>query len=638
MEFNWEIDEDQTELNDPSDPNQGQNNRRRRLILLIGLTLTVALVGGGLYGWIRLEDQRTKNRIQTTIDLQVEAAMTGDGDRFFAGFSDTLGFRSWLMHPIFFQYWEGNPTIIDLDFQTNEIWALTEWELPGEPNRQRYLFFDNTQGTPQLISTSLTYWGSSERFEQPWGSLDLYRPDLPLEEELSRKIGQMLEERCGEECPTLSIELRPTPTLGENQSSLQIPSPHVYGLTPVGQPVAAYWEMVENRIADIFRQETIRVAIPERLAQPFEPIELGYEIAFPNRQVDLVTYDPEEIDFNQMMPQVDAIFFDPTLETVISGHLLDLTPFTARPTEFDRLDLYAQLWAAPWWEDRLWYIPIDAEISLVYADPKFFRDAGVDFPAVSSLEGGWDWTVLEETMVELTQSGGLKWGMVGRDPDLLLSAAYNSANRCEEVVTVRCNLTLTPADLEVAFDLYAQHNGIISISTEGNISERNSSYLSEASISSGKTALWISYPEKYETYLDSRNVTILPFPRSDHSASISPLRLRGAAISAHSEYPHTAWEFINYLSYQQIGPRRIPLRPSVANASRFWQNIPEPLGTFMRDTFPASRPVRLGENEYFSDELLRAIEDGSRTPTEAANSRRKLNWFDQKSNPTGIAR
>ena len=638
MEFNWEIDEDQTELNDPSDPGQDQNNRRRRVILIISLAMTLVLIGGGLYGWIRLEDQRTKNRIQTSIDLQVEAATVGDGDRFFAGFSDTLGFRSWLIHPIFFQYWEGNPTVIDLDFQANEIWALTEWEVPGEPNRQRYLFFDNGQGTPQLISTSLTYWGTSERLEQPWGSLDLYRPDLPLEEELSKRIGQMLEEHCGQNCPVLAVELRPTPTLGENPSSLQVPSPHVYGLTPTGQPAATYWEMLESRIADIFRQEMIRVAIPERLERTFEPIVQGYETAFPNRQVDLVMYDPDEIDLKQIMPQVDAIFFDPTLEAVISGHLLDLTPFTTRPTEFDRLDLYAQLWAAPWWEDRLWYIPIDAEISLIYADPEFFRDAGVDFPAMSSPTDGWDWAGLEETMLGLTQVGGLSWGLVGRDADLLLSAAYNSANRCEEVVTVRCSLTLARPDLEAAFELYAKHNEIIFIAPDGSLSERDTFYLSEASISSGKTAVWISYPEKYETNLDSRKVTVLPFPRSDHSAGISPLRVRGASISAHSQHPHTTWEFINYLSYQQIGLRRIPLRPSVANSNRFWQNIPEPLGTFMRDSFPASRPVRLGEDEHFSDEILRSIEDGSRTPAAAANSRRTLNWFDQQSTPTGIAR
>ena len=625
MEFNWDIDEDEANYDNRSGGPPNEDNRsRRRLFLLGGIALGLVLLVASIYWWINLEDRRTRDRIQAIINLQQEAIDAGDGDLFFGGFTDTLSVQINMLHPDLLSYWGGAPKLVDLDFQGNEIWALTEWEVDGEAPRQKYIFFNNESGSPQLISNSLLYWGETTATEFSWGKLTTFQPDTVLAAPIGEHIESFLRSVCGSTCPQIDIHLLPSVELNGDRSTLFLLSPHVFGLQADGTPVDAYWTMLESRIVDKYREGTVRFAVPIVSGLNLEPIATTYSTLNQGRQIEIVQYDASTTDLTQLAKEVDGFIFDPTLELVLSGSLVNLSAMTVPETDFDRLDLYAQLWLAPFWKDGLWFMPLDAEMSLIFADPNFFRRANVPLPDGNA----WDWQEFGQTITALNEKGGYEWGVVARDPDLLISAAAIDANRCIEPVTVRCTIEFGRDERATALDFYEAHASIISIAPPGSVKDRTNHFLTQSSISTGRSALWISYPYRYETDLTTRNAVVLPFPGAEHSAGIPILRVRGAAVSSYSDIPQSTWEWINYLSYHRLESlRRIPVRPSVAGDINFWETMPEPLGSAIRDSFPASRPVRLGDDEQFNYELLTQIKDGQLSPAEAAGRSSSHQWF-----------
>lgn len=154
-------------------------------------------------------------------------------------------------------------------------------------------------------------------------------------------------------------------------------------------------------------------------------------------------------------------------------------------------------------------------------------------------------------------------------------------------------------------------------------------FTKSASISTGETGMWVSTPILYESYLDSRKARVLAFPATDFSAGVSPLKVEGAVISAHSEGPISAREWINFMTHQPtiISGREIPLRPSLAEGTAFWTRFPEPLGSVTRNAFSASRPIRLGDEIYFDLEILEKVGNGELTPEEGLNAAQNPTWF-----------
>jgi ABC-type glycerol-3-phosphate transport system substrate-binding protein len=122
---------------------------------------------------------------------------------------------------------------------------------------------------------------------------------------------------------------------------------------------------------------------------------------------------------------------------------------------------------------------------------------------------------------------------------------------------------------------------------------------------------------------------VVPFPGSDRFDGITPLTVGGSFINSSSQYPRATWEWLQYLTYQNLNrqQRLVPARPSVAAQNAYWIILPQPLSNAMRTAFPFARPITIDEQALFSWEQLTAVASGERTPQEAALIRPRTPWF-----------
>jgi ABC-type glycerol-3-phosphate transport system substrate-binding protein len=111
---------------------------------------------------------------------------------------------------------------------------------------------------------------------------------------------------------------------------------------------------------------------------------------------------------------------------------------------------------------------------------------------------------------------------------------------------------------------------------------------------------------------------------------VTPLWLHGSLISRHSPRPFAVWQWLKFLSTQQVAPhlRLVPARTSVVASSNYWQNLPDRLRSVMLPAFSNGRPVLIEEQSLFTWEQLAALVAGEMTPEEAARFRR-VRWFDK---------
>lgn len=626
MEFNWDVDESEDEalpvVHKPDDPNPRQVSR-----LLIIVCIVAALIAAGGLGtawWLDREDQRLENRIQAVLDLQTEAVQQGDGPLFFAGFDQNSDYKLNMLHPQTLTYWQNGPQVEHVDFDRDSLWVRAGAEVDGEL-RYKTLFLDNSTGTPILQSDSARFWVRLEERETAWGTLQINQVDLQWEDEITAAIETALNQHCATPCPIEIVSIQKELSTTADPNVALIPSPHIHGLDQDGNLLPSYWEMLENRIIDSLRLQPVTIAVPENDLSAILSVRFTYEFENPGRKIEVITYNEKEPLPEDIFLEADVVLYQPTLDDILAGNILNLTSMVINAHDDLSKDVYAQLWASPWWEDRIWFIPLTAELPLIYLDSKTFNTANLPIPDPIS----WDWAGFEQLLIDLTGPVGKNHGLVSLDPDILYARAYQLGNRCRRPITVWCDIFLDPDEVLDAYQFYTDNQQRIFFPTEGSLSERLLEYNQQSSISTGQTSMWVSTPVLYESYLDSRNARVLAFPSTDYSAGVSPLKVKGLVISAHSDAQISARDWINHLTYQPTltGRRQIPLRPSVASTTGFWNRFPEPLGQVTRNAFSTSRPVRLGDELYFDLEILEQIRTGAITPEEGLKAAENLRWF-----------
>ncbi|MFT7585828.1 MAG: hypothetical protein ACI9EW_002256, partial [Cellvibrionaceae bacterium] len=617
MKFDWDIDED-AEADFLKRELEEKQPRKIRWQLFLFVFVFVSAITAASWWRITQYDGETQQFLQAAVDLQTNAVSDRDGDLYFTNYSSLPSSTYLQMHPYQIEFWMSSPEVVDFELFEDEIWVQAEWVSAENEQLYRTVFFTDVDSSIRLSVGSKAYWQTYYAAELSHGELVISERDRPYESAFQARINPILEAYCRssdllDECASISISIGPfafTPV-----DEFEFTSPRLYGLTAEGHIPESYWSYFDSHLQDLLLDTTIRFGIPSTLETKFPALVAQFEAADFGRniKVELVSYDPGIVDYVEFIKSVDGLFLEPSLDVVMSGAIQPVDDLA----EGKHLDFYAQHWASAWWQDHMWFLPIDGEMFFVSYDGSYAahaNDPQEQYP-------DWNWEEFSHVMDVYSQQEGLDWGVVAPNASILLSKAYSSDNRCpNESRPIYCSIELSTAAVEDALNFYSENSHQISIPPAGTVMDQINYFMTQASVSNGNAGMWVSRAQFFEHDRAARNSVMIAFPQSDHSPSISPLIVRGGAISSFSDSPVSTWTFIDWLSRQHItlAERTIPARPRTTAEIGFWDNLPSDIKVVMQEEFENSRPVRLGDAEHFRPEILSAVADGSQNPSMAA--------------------
>ncbi|HFQ92955.1 MAG TPA: extracellular solute-binding protein, partial [Anaerolineae bacterium] len=576
-----------------------------------------------------------------------------DGDLFFSVQADNPAWVSAQLQP-------GNQTMYRADGQISkaeahgeEVWANVTWEEDGE-RLQRIAFFRWQNGRLLHVPASNSYWGPTLREDTDWGQLSYAEIDQAWVEEIDRFTADTIAELCASGClpDKLPLTLVLTPDYSQTAvpDRLNIPSPRLVALDKNGRPANIFWEQLRGRLEAFLTPAVIRFAVPPPRVRDgqalfnYERAAAAFMAARPEITVEIVALETLPKDPAVLALEFDGAAYPPTKAMLTAGLAADLTDFAYSDPDFDRADFYEQIWRGAEWRDRLWMMPLAAQMPVLYYDETAYEQAGMPEPSLR-----WTWAEMERDIATIVaaqpENSRLTWGFLDTGLDALFSYAWNWENDCRETASVLCQRPLPPQNVTAALDWYGQR-----VNQPGQMPDLSanieellgaSAFLASSNWIGGerqfvlwnfqtsrrKAAVWVDLPVNYEHQLLLAPLGVAPFPGSDRFDGITPLWVQGAFISRQSERPYAVWQWLKFLSYQAPTPRMVPARPSVAKEIGYWQYLPRPLGNAMRAAFPFARPVTIEDQTRLTWEQVTAVASGKFTPAEAARRQPEAGWF-----------
>jgi len=656
-QFDWHIiDEEDTEM----PPDSGDAPRRKRnwgggFWLLAAVLFFLVIGGWGVTQYqLRQREAELQAQVQPLLDFEQEAFLAGDGDLFFSVQLDNPAWFSAQLRPENQAMYRAVGQISNAEAHGEEVWASVAWQEDGEL-RQRIAFFRWQNGRLLHVPTSNSYWGPTLREDTDWGQLSYAEIDQNWVQEIDQFTAETIAELCASGClqDKLPLTLVLTPDYSQTAvpDRLNIPSPRLVALDADGRPASIFWEQLRGQIEAYLTPAVIRFAVPPPLTQNGQGM-LNYERAaaqfmaeHPDITIEIVTLATSPKDLGQLALEFDGAAYQPTKSMLADGLIYDLTDYTNSDLDFDQSDFYEQIWQGAEWRDRLWMVPLAAQMPVMYYDKAAYEQAGMAQPSLR-----WTWAEMEQDVATIVaaqpEGSDLQWGFLDTGLDALFSYAYNWENSCSKRATVLCQRPLQPQNVAAALDWYSQQAGqpaqmpdlaadreellgpgSFALSSNWNASDQLF-VLWNFQTARRKAAIWVDVPVNYEYQFLLVPLGVVPFPGSGRFDGISPLWVQGAFISQQSERPYAMWQWLKFLSYQAPTSRMIPARPSVAEDVGFWKFLPLPLGNAMRAAFPFARPVTIEDQTRLTWEQVTAVTSSKLSPAEAARQQIDVGWFD----------
>ena len=655
-QFDWHIiDEEETEI----PPDNRENPRRKRnwgwgFWLLTAVLLSLVIGGWGVSQYqLRQREAELQAQVQPLLDFEREAFLAGDGDLFFSVQSDNPAWFSAQLRPDNQAMYRAKGQISNAEAHGEEVWANVTWEADGE-RLQRITFFRWQNGRFRHVPTSNSYWGPALREDTDWGQLSYAEIDQAWVEEIDRFTADTIVELCSSGCLRDKLPLTLALTTDYSQTAvpdrLHIPSPRLVALDADGRPADIFWQQLRQQIEAYLTPAVIRFAVsPPRVRDGqalfnYERAAAEFMAVHPGITVEIVALETLPEDPALLALEFDGAAYPPTKAMLTAGLIYDLTDFAVSDSNFDQADFYEQIWQGAKWRDRLWMMPLAAQMPVLYYDEIAYEQAGMPEPSLR-----WTWAEMERDMAALVpaqpENSRLAWGFLDTGLDSLFSYAWNWDNSCLEAASVLCRRPLQPQNVAAALDWYSQRvnqpgqmpdlstsiekllGASAFLASSNWIGDSRQFVLWNFQTSQRKAAVWIDLPVNYEHQLLLSSLGVTPFPGSDRFDGITPLWVQGAFISQQSARPYAVWQWLKFLSYQAPTPRMVPARPSVAEEIGYWQYLPRPLGNAMRAAFPFSRPVTIEDQTRLTWEQVTAVISGEQTAAEAARQKPNVKWF-----------
>ncbi len=653
-QFKWEFDES------PEIRPQPENERGSRgggiTFLIAAVLVTMAVLGTWAFFKQRAEKSEADlvASAQEILDLQHMAFSEGDGDLFFSLHS---GDPQWFSAQLLLENQAINRagmTATDAEQHGEFVWVNAAWDEEGE-TLQRILFLEQRAGRLRQAPADAGYWGNQLSKEFEWGTLEYHTVEDAWADSIGNYIGNSIESICRNACLSdklpLVVVVRADYVETAEPGYIHVPSPRLQGLDLDGRPSSLFWQDLDRRINSYLSPATVRFAVPPvesrgpyRWLVNYRRLADEFNATHPDIAIEIVEVDDLPEDRTALAQAYDGAAFVPSEAMLASGLVRSLNDYLESDPDFDHADFYDQIWQGAVWHERTWFMPQAAEMPILYYDLKAYELAEHTVPS-----SRWTWEEMAEDVstiiADQPQEGALDWGLLDVSLNTLYSYAYNWNNQCTEETAVLCQMPLSEQNVAAALDRYAQmanqpgqmpdlvHQLSDSFSPaqmaslETMLRDDPYTLLLNFQGSQRKAAVWVDSPLHYEFNLLLAPVGVVSFPGSDRFDGITPLSVYGSFISRSSEYPLAVWKWLKFLSYQSPIPRFIPARPSVADQSGYWKQLPHPLGNVMRTAFPFARPVTIDEKNMITWQQVADVVSGELTPVQAANKREASRWF-----------
>ncbi len=632
-QFQWKFD---TETNPPTEePRHGSGGTavwRRGIPALLAI---LALATTWL--WLRAQNlqaqQVLRENVQAVLDLGQLALERGDGKLYFELHESRPDWLATQLTASQQNMVRAGRLVTKVEQPADTIWANVTWEEAGD-NLQRIQFFSWHMGQLREVATDTDYWGRAQSQEQLWGELSWFSTDAQWAEAIGAHVADTIDLLCAVECATgrlpLKLQVRSDAAATAEPGHITMPSPRLVGLDADGRPSHKFWTLLDEQLADQLIPGTVRFAIPPPHLQRIDYEAAAAAFMRENASINLELVVLDDISSNaEQIAQYDGAAIVPPLEWITGGIVRDLTDFAWSDPAFDRADFYEQIWQGAIWGDRLWFMPLAADMPLVF----FHRDAYVEAGLIGPTPG-WTWADLKREAMTLRdgrlESGAeLTWGYLDQGFSTLYAFAFSQQEACRNSTVRPCAAALSDKDIAAALAWYAEfmEDG----RTTPDISQLPATERERLLINSlFRTALWVDSPVYFEHRSLMFPMGVAIFPGEDGLGGSTPLWTRGGFISSSSKRPLAVWEWLKFLSDQppMARYRLIPARPSVANTSGYWGGLPGAIGEPMRLAFPSARPVRLADQGAFSWEQVGKVATGAISAEEAVSLGTRPAWFD----------
>ncbi len=655
--FNWQFEEEPENLPLPVRKERRWGSGAWFLLLFFTVAAAVVIAWRGGQAQLETSEAKLRTEIQTILDLQHEAVQKGDGSLYLSFLTADDGWQMAQLQPIIQQSVASGLSVTRVQQRDDFLWANLTWTDSSGESRQRLVFYQWQNGRWLQAPTDPTFWGPRERHVFDWGMLVLPEADAEWVDDVglfvSGEIEQLCQRRCLADRLPILVELTEAWGVTAVPGHIRLPSPRLVALDSANQPAPAFYQLLRTRLSEQMTPSVIRFAIPppnyhnNQTVIDYDQAAREFMADNPDITVELVHLEALPDDLAELAYLYDGAAVAPSVFMVARGDVFDLTDFAAADPAFDALDFYEQIWRGAEWHGRIWFMPIAAQMRVIYYDQEAYQKAGLSMPSLR-----WSWDEMNADIDRLIAAqpptSDLQWSYLDTGLDSLYAYAYNWQNPCAGQATVRCNQTLNQAQIAAALGWYGALAGQpgkmpdVTLLMETAVQEKCSSaeqirlsmdergrfLLWNTQTTRRQAAIWVDLPMEYERQLLLKSLGITAFPGSDRFDGVTPLWVEGGFVSMHSERPLAVWQWLTYLSTQRPRPRYIPARPSVAEEMGFWHFLPRPLGDVMRSAFPFARPVSLYEKVAINWSQVTAVVDGTLAPEEAAQQQPKVCWFN----------
>lgn len=621
--FDWDFDQD---IKAEAEPEHHKSPRKVGRFWFVVAAVILVVAGAWAVGRWQLSrlERDTRQEVQVALDLLGRAATTNDNELFLSLQAADPAWQATLLQPELRTLYHSSPQVSRAEPYEDDVWANVIWNEDGRQH-QRLLFFRREQAHLLQIPPPADYWGTAQRSRHEWGDLILHEVDQRWRDEIADYLDQLMATRCSSgDCSAaaqpLTVEIRPDYQQTVAPNVLYIPSPRLLAVGDDGRPAPLFWQRLRQGVESRLLPVSIRFAVPPFLQQAvdYRAAAAEFMALHPEITIEIIelTLPPEEA--GEMLAEYDGAAYLPTEAMLQAGLVTDLTNLAAIDEDFDQGDFYEQIWQGAIWRERLWAMPLAGQMRLLYYDRQAYRDAYRSAPTMQ-----WSWTRLERDLRALQSRADLipptrdaswtgEYGLLDPTRDLLYAYAYSTHPDCPDIVTVYCVQQIGTAEADAALAWYGRLVAAGQMAPmAGSTLETRSHLIANWQSFQRRAAVWVDEPVRYEHHLLVGGVGLAPFPGASQFNGITPLWVHGGFISQNSPHPQAVWQWLKFLSDQPLNAtlRYVPARPSVAEATRFWEVLPRPLGNVLRGSFPFARPVLISEQELIDGEGLAAVEN-----------------------------
>ena len=538
------------------------------------------------------------------------------------------------------------PEVVEVDKQGSDIWITQRWQsATGVLYRKE--FFTKEAGALVHDPQAERFWGGWLKLKQPWGELYLREADEPWVHEIAAFVTQTVDNICTDSCMErqfpIQVVVRSDFKTTAATRAIYVPSPNLFALNGEGQPAQPFWDQLQARLHAQLQPATVRYGVPRALLDRARPLVQHFSTRFPHITIELIPLDSLPQQQKTLLQQVDAAYLTPTVDTISSGLIADLTDYAKSDPTFDTNDFDGRLWKGATWQKRLWLLPHSATLNVLYINESAYELPDIDLSGISDNPNVQE--AARGNIARALSNSQRDWLFIDSTNDLLYAQAIfarcahnisSSSEKSDEESSaariVKCNETLRAQDVAYALDW--QRKQILLDATpdttalDSRTREENLLKLTSVPL---RVAFWTGPPALYEHFLQLHDIRVEPIS-VDEERFVTPMHVHGSVISQNAQNGQAAWRWINFLSHQRpiTFGREVPARKSTAHRIRYWRSMQPALRQTMETAYNSGRAIRIAEQHYFDPALLAAVYAAELDPNAAATAMTEPLWFQSQ--------